>query len=75
VKVPTLLVRGAESDVVTDAGLADMKRLIPTAESIVVPHAGHMVAGDDNGLFVVGLKRFLDTVAQGQGLPQSRALP
>ena len=62
VQIPTLLVRGAESDVVTDAGLADMKRLIPTAETIVVPHAGHMVAGDDNGLFVVGLERFLETV-------------
>jgi non-heme chloroperoxidase len=62
VQIPTLLVRGAQSDVVTDAGLADMKRLIPTAESIVVPHAGHMVAGDDNGLFVAGLERFLDAL-------------
>ena len=62
VQIPTLLVRGAQSDVVTDAGLSDMKRLIPHAESMIVPHAGHMVAGDDNGLFVVGLERFLDTV-------------
>lgn len=61
-RIPTLLVRGAESDVVTDAGIADMKRLIPTAESIVVPHAGHMVAGDDNGVFAVGLERFLDAI-------------
>ena len=62
VQIPTLLVRGEQSDVVTDAGLADMKRLIPTAESIVVPHAGHMVAGDDNGVFVIGLERFLDAL-------------
>ncbi len=63
VHIPTLLVRGEQSDVVTDAGIADMKRLIPDAETIVVPRAGHMVAGDDNGVFVVGLERFLDTVA------------
>jgi pimeloyl-ACP methyl ester carboxylesterase len=62
VQIPTLLVRGAHSDVVSDAGLADMKRLIPTSESIVVPHAGHMIAGDDNGPFVVGLERFLDAL-------------
>ena len=60
VRIPTLLVRGAQSDVVTDAGLSNMKRLIRTAESIVVADAGHMVAGDDNGLFLVGLERFLD---------------
>ena len=45
VQVPTLLVRGAQSDVVTDAGIEDMKPLIPSAESIVVQNAGHMVAG------------------------------
>jgi non-heme chloroperoxidase len=59
VGIPTLLVRGAQSDVVSDAGIADMRQLIPTAESIVIPRAGHMVAGDDNDVFVAGIEAFL----------------
>ena len=58
--VPTLLVRGAHSDVVSDAGLEDMQRLVPGARTIVVPGAGHMVAGDDNDIFMNGLEAFLD---------------
>jgi non-heme chloroperoxidase len=60
VRVPTLLVRGARSDVVSDAGIADMRRLIPAAETILIPAAGHMVAGDDNDVFVAGIEGFLD---------------
>lgn len=59
-RVPTLLVRGAQSDVVSDAGLAKMQQLVPTADSIVIPGAAHMVAGDDNDVFVSGIEAFLD---------------
>jgi pimeloyl-ACP methyl ester carboxylesterase len=59
-RVPTLLVRGGSSDVVSDDGVADMRRLIPAADTIVVPGAGHMVAGDDNDVFVTGVEAFLD---------------
>ena len=58
--IPTLLVRGAQSDVVSDAGMADMLKLIPQAASIVISDAGHMVAGDDNDVFVSGVESFLD---------------
>jgi non-heme chloroperoxidase len=58
-RIPTLLVRGAQSDVVSDAGMADMTQLIPAAESIEIPAAGHMIAGDDNDVFVAGLETFL----------------
>jgi pimeloyl-ACP methyl ester carboxylesterase len=58
-RIPTLLVRGRQSDVVSDAGIADMMALIPTAESIVIEDAGHMVAGDDNDVFVAGIEAFL----------------
>jgi non-heme chloroperoxidase len=57
--IPTLLVRGGQSDVVTDAGLADMVTLMPAARTVVVPVAGHMVAGDDTDVFVAGLEDFL----------------
>jgi pimeloyl-ACP methyl ester carboxylesterase len=58
-RIPTLLVRGAQSDVVSNEGLADMQRLIPYAECVEVGGAGHMVAGDDNDVFATRLETFL----------------
>jgi pimeloyl-ACP methyl ester carboxylesterase len=37
--------------------------LIPTATATVVPNTGHMVAGDDNDLFVDSLEEFLVNVS------------
>jgi pimeloyl-ACP methyl ester carboxylesterase len=59
IRIPTLIVRGSQSDVVSDAGLADMIRLIPQAQIVNVPAAGHMVAGDDNDVFADRLETFL----------------
>jgi pimeloyl-ACP methyl ester carboxylesterase len=59
VTIPTLIVRGAQSDVVSDAGLADMLQLIPHAQAVDVNAAGHMVAGDDNDVFADRLEAFL----------------
>jgi non-heme chloroperoxidase len=59
VRVPTLLVRGARSEMVTEAGVQDFLRLIPAAEFVDVREAGHMVAGDDNDAFNVAVKSFL----------------
>jgi pimeloyl-ACP methyl ester carboxylesterase len=60
--IPTLVVRGAQSDVVSDAGLADMMRLVPHAQSVNVKAAGHMVAGDDNDMFSARLEAFLSSL-------------
>ncbi|MGB3303672.1 alpha/beta fold hydrolase [Gordonia sp. (in: high G+C Gram-positive bacteria)] len=60
VSVPTLVVRGGKSDVVSDAGIASMKRLVPHAEIADVSGAGHMVAGDDNEVFAAAIEAFLD---------------
>lgn len=59
VKLPTLLVRGGRSDVVDDAGVAEMQSIIPQTEVFDVPAAGHMVAGDDNSAFHSGIAAFL----------------
>jgi pimeloyl-ACP methyl ester carboxylesterase len=59
VTIPTLLVRGLQSDVVSDAGMADMLELIPQAQTVDVQAAGHMVAGDDNDVFADRLEAFL----------------
>jgi len=59
VKVPTLLVRGADSDVVSDAGVAAFRELMPHVEVFDVAQAGHMVAGDSNDAFNGAVLEFL----------------
>jgi len=49
--IPTLLIRGLRSEVVSDAGVAEFRRLLPTLQVADVAKAGHMVAGDDNDVF------------------------
>jgi pimeloyl-ACP methyl ester carboxylesterase len=60
VRIPTLLVRGKQSDIVSDAGVTEFLQLIPHAEFVDVNGAGHMVAGDDNDVFAGRLGEFLD---------------
>lgn len=59
IDVPTLLVRGTNSDVVSAEGAEELRQLIPTAR-IEEAAAGHMVAGDDNDVFSEQVVRFLD---------------
>jgi pimeloyl-ACP methyl ester carboxylesterase len=60
VQVPTLLVRGARSDVVSDRGIAELSTLIPHVQVAEVADAGHMVAGDSNDPFSAEILAFLD---------------
>jgi pimeloyl-ACP methyl ester carboxylesterase len=48
---PCLLIRGAESNVLTSAVAREFLELAPTATLAEVPCAGHMVAGDNNDAF------------------------
>lgn len=59
VRVPTLLVRGSKSNIVTDHGVADLKIHLPQLEVFDVSGAGHMVAGDKNDAFNQGVFDFL----------------
>lgn len=59
VRVPTLLVRGLQSDIVTEAGIAEFRQRLPTLEVFDVAGAGHMVAGDRNDAFNQGVLDFL----------------
>jgi pimeloyl-ACP methyl ester carboxylesterase len=49
--IPTLLIRGLRSEVVSDAGVDAFRLLLPTLQVADVAKAGHMVAGDDNDVF------------------------
>jgi pimeloyl-ACP methyl ester carboxylesterase len=62
VTAPTLIVRGMQSDIVSDAGLEDMRRRVPSARVVEVGGAGHMVAGDDNDVFAGALEQFLEAL-------------
>jgi pimeloyl-ACP methyl ester carboxylesterase len=58
ITVPTLLVRGTRSDIVTPQAAAELLQLIPTATAVEVA-AGHMIAGDDNDVFTAHVLDFL----------------
>jgi pimeloyl-ACP methyl ester carboxylesterase len=62
VSVPTLLVRGRQSDVLSAEGAREFLELVPHAEFVDVSGAGHMVAGDDNDLFTQAVAEFLDRI-------------
>ncbi|AQH04373.1 alpha/beta hydrolase (plasmid) [Burkholderia sp. KK1] len=49
--LPTLLVRGGSSDIVSEAGVKEFIELCPHAAYVNIAQAGHMVAGDRNDLF------------------------
>ncbi|WP_341918259.1 alpha/beta hydrolase [Hydrocarboniphaga effusa] len=59
VREPTLVVRGLQSDIVSEAGIEEFRRYLPTLEVFNVPGAGHMVAGDRNDAFNQGVTDFL----------------
>ncbi len=59
IRVPTLLVRGKLSDVVTEEGVRDFLARIPGAKLADVSDAAHMVAGDQNDAFSRAVIEFL----------------
>ncbi len=63
---PCLLVRGADSDVLTAAIAREFVELAPAASLTEVSRAGHMVAGDNNDAFTAAIRAWLDTFAAGR---------
>jgi len=59
-RLPTLLVRGRQSDVLSEEGAARLLALVPHAHYVDVGGAGHMVAGDRNDAFNQAITAFLD---------------
>lgn len=62
VRIPTLLVRGKLSDVISEEGAREFCTLVPHAEFTDVSGAGHMVAGDRNDVFTAAVVEFLRRV-------------
>jgi pimeloyl-ACP methyl ester carboxylesterase len=60
IHVPTMLVRGLLSDVVTQEGVDDLVARIPDATVVAVDGAAHMIAGDRNDAFSEAVVTFLE---------------
>jgi len=64
IDVPTLLVRGGLSDLLTDESAQEFLTLCPQAEYKNVTDAAHMVAGDRNDIFTEAVVGFLGKLKQ-----------
>ena len=62
--IPTLLVRGRMSDLLSEQGAKELMELVPHAELADVAGAGHMVAGDKNDLFNDAIVSFLERLPE-----------
>jgi pimeloyl-ACP methyl ester carboxylesterase len=68
IDVPTLLVRGKLSDLLSDDGVRHFLDLVPHAEYVDVTGAAHMVVGDENDRFTDAVVAFL-----GRRAPSGRS--
>lgn len=59
IRCPTLIVRGAESDILSPEAAARMQAAIEAAELVVIPGAGHSVMGDNPTAFVEETRAFV----------------
>ncbi len=58
--LPTLLVRGRMSDILSEEGVRIFRGQVPHAKFADITDAGHMVAGDRNDIFCEAVLRFLE---------------
>lgn len=59
IECPVLVVRGAESDIVSPESLEEMLRRLPGARGVTVEGAGHLVPGDNPSGFIEAIEPFL----------------
>ena len=74
IAVPTLLISGGSSDVVSADTVNEFLDLVPHARHIAIARATHMVAGDANDAFSRAILDFLSTLPMGAAAP-ARSLP
>lgn len=71
VNIPTLLIRGSRSRIVSEASAREFLEMVPHAEFVDIAGAHHMVAGDANDAFNDAVFSFIDK--QGDCAVLSRA--
>jgi len=65
IRVPTLLISGARSDIVSAATIEEFLACVPHAEHVSVAHASHMVVGDRNDAFTDAVRQFIEPLRPG----------
>jgi pimeloyl-ACP methyl ester carboxylesterase len=59
---PVLVLRGAQSDVLSDEGAREVAALVPSARVATISAAGHLAAGDNPASTVSLVRDFLDEI-------------
>jgi pimeloyl-ACP methyl ester carboxylesterase len=59
VRVPTLLISGERSDIVSDSTIKEFLHCVPHARHVRVARATHMVVGDRNDAFTAAVEQFI----------------
>lgn len=59
ISCPTLILKGAESDILSSEGATKLQAAIPGSRLAVIPGAGHSVMGDNPAAFVEAVRGFL----------------
>lgn len=62
IRCPTLIIRGGESDILSDESAAKMQAAIANSQLVTVSGAGHSVMGDNPREFVAAARAFLGNV-------------
>jgi pimeloyl-ACP methyl ester carboxylesterase len=62
IRIPTLLMRGRHSDLLSEAGARHLLEVLPGARYVDVSGAGHMLAGDRNDAFTDELVSFVGSL-------------
>jgi pimeloyl-ACP methyl ester carboxylesterase len=60
IDVPTLLISGERSDIVSDSTITEFLQLVPHAEHVRVARATHMIVGDENDAFSKAVLKFVE---------------
>ena len=67
ITAPTLIVRGDQSDVVSEQTMEHLADALPHVQQAVIAGAGHMIAGDDNAAFNAAILPFVLSQGGGDG--------
>lgn len=67
IRVPTLLISGEHSDVVSDATIEEFLHCVPHAQHVRVARATHMVVGDRNDAFTEAVHQFITPLRESRG--------
>ena len=65
IRVPTLLISGEHSDIVSAATIEEFQHCVPHAQHVRVARATHMIVGDRNDAFTAAVRAFIQPLRRG----------